>query len=49
MTHEQLPNSEADGGPEQDDYLPDAATIPVAPGPDELSPAVWDGEWDSGG
>jgi hypothetical protein len=46
MTHEHLPDDEAEGGPEADDKLPAAASIPVAPEPDELAPYVWPDEWD---
>lgn len=41
MTHEHYPDSEADGGPEQDPDLPDATSVPVADGPDDLAPIDW--------
>jgi hypothetical protein len=46
MTHEHEPGAEAEGGPENDDRLPDAATIPVADDPDSLPPVKWPGEWE---
>ena len=37
MTHETAPDGEAPGGPEHDDRLPTASTVPVteAPGPED--------------
>lgn len=46
MTHEHIEGGEAERGPEHDQFLPDAATIPVADDPDELDPIEWPGEWD---
>lgn len=46
MTHEHAPAAEADGGPEHDDALPDATSIPVAAGPDDLPPVDHPDEWD---
>ena len=41
MTHEFYPDSEADDGPETDPDLPDATSVPVADGPDDLAPIDW--------
>jgi hypothetical protein len=38
MTHEATPVSEADHGPEHDPTLPDALSVPVGDGPDDLPP-----------
>ena len=38
MTHEATPTSEAETGPESDPTLPDATSVPVADGPDDLPP-----------
>jgi len=46
MTHEHTPGGEADGGPENDDALPDARSIPVAEGPDDLDPVEHPDEWE---
>lgn len=35
MTHESIPNTEHDDGPEHDTNLPDAASIPVFDTPEE--------------
>lgn len=38
MTHEVNPGAEATKGPEHDPALPDALSVPVADGPDDLPP-----------
>lgn len=38
MTHEVNPDAEATNGPEHDPALPDALSVPVADGPDDLPP-----------
>lgn len=38
MTHEATPGAEAPDGPEHDHHLPDAMSVPVADGPDDLPP-----------
>lgn len=47
MTHERTAGASEVGGPERDDTLPDAASIPVAEGPDELAPTEWPDEWET--
>lgn len=46
MTHEHIEGGEADDGPEHDEALPDATSIPVADDPDELDPFEHPEEWD---
>jgi hypothetical protein len=46
MTHERMQNDEAEGGPENDDRLPDAVSIAVSDGPDDLDPVEQPDEWD---
>jgi hypothetical protein len=48
MTHERTPDAEAPGGPQHthDQGLPDARSIPVAPGPFDLLPWRQHTEWD---
>lgn len=47
MTHEHSAGDEALGGPQNDDRLPDAASIPVADGPFDLPAFVHEDEWDT--
>jgi hypothetical protein len=46
VTHEHTQGDEPEGGPSHDHRLPDADSIPVAPGPFDLTPEHWPGEWD---
>jgi hypothetical protein len=46
MTHEHTDTSEASGGPEHDQTLPNAEDIPVSDGPFDLEPEMHDREWE---
>jgi hypothetical protein len=44
MTHEHDSNAETEGGPEHDDSLPDATTIPVFDNPEDSFLPPLDGD-----